>query len=76
MGDTIDMYKAIGQKILAADKISHDYLASITEADLQRLSMIGRAAHARRMQEKKEQEAARKARGAGGIINAADKFHK
>ena len=47
------MDQLIGEKIMAANKISHDYLFSLTEADLRRLSMIGRAAYERKLKERK-----------------------
>ena len=46
------MDQLIGEKIMAANKISHDYLFSLTEADLRRLSMIGRAAYERKLKER------------------------
>ena len=49
------MDQLIGEKILAADKISHDYLFSLTEADLRRLSMIGRAAYERELKEREKE---------------------
>ena len=48
------MDQLIGEKIMAANKISHDYLFSLTEADLRRLSMIGRAAYERKLKERKK----------------------
>ena len=48
------MDQLIGEKIMAANKISHDYLFSLTEADLSRLSMIGRAAYERELKERKD----------------------
>ena len=50
------MDQLIGEKILAADKISHDYLFSLTEADLRRLSMIGRAAYERELKERERRD--------------------
>ena len=47
------MDQLIGEKIMAANKISHDYLFSLTEADLRRLSMIGRSAYERKLKERK-----------------------